>query len=337
MLVEEDLSLLDIYYNTYRYFSYSAIKLLLYSPVAYKNKYILKEDEEETVSKYLIKGKLTHCLLLNPHELNNQFIITPNKVPEGNSKLIVDRIFKEGQALPEKSLEDFGADILYILQEINLHQKLTTDEQRIKKVCTEDNKAYYEFLKQSKGKALVAEAVHKECAEVAKILSSDPKLRELLHTDVDPFQSEILVFNEFEIKMENTKLGFGFKGILDNFSINKTEKVVRIVDLKCSDRGLEEFPETLEYYKYWIQGLLYSELVAYYCKQLGIDLTGYTFELYFLVVDEYRNYYPFPVSKETMQEWKDRFALEVIPALQYHYYSKDFTLPYKLAMGAITL
>lgn len=335
MLVEEDLSVLEVYYSTYRYFSYSAIKLLLFSPVAYKNKYILK-DEEETYSKSLTGGKLTHCLLLNPEDFNTQFLISPSKVPEGNSKLIVDRIFKEAQDL-QKSLDDFENEILFILQEINLHQSLKEDSSRISKICTDANRAYFEFLKQAKGKTIVSQDTFDKCAEYASILSADPKIRELLNCDIDPFDTSVLVFNEFEIRMRKDSLGFGFKGILDNFSIDTNKKQIRIVDLKCTDRGLEKFPETLEYYQYWIQALLYSELVVDYCKQQENDITGYSMEVYFLVIDDYGNYYPFPVSKESMEIWGERFNSEVLPAVQYHYFSKDFTLPYKLATGAITL
>jgi len=46
--------------------------------------------------------------------------------------------------------------------------------------------------------------------------------------------------------------------------------------------------------------------------------------------------YPFQVSKETLVNWEEEFSY-VVQQIDYHYLNRDFTLPYTLAIGNVTL
>ena len=136
--------------------SYSGLNKLLYSPKVYYNHYVLKEREDKTEA-YLIEGKVVHCLLLEDGSFQDKFIVSPASLPTDNTKKLVDKIF-EGIAKTENkdvSLQSLSEPILAQLKEINLHQSLKTDDQRLSKVITEESISYFEFLKQRKGKILL--------------------------------------------------------------------------------------------------------------------------------------------------------------------------------------
>ncbi len=126
------LALEEEFYNKKFFFSYSSLSKLLYSPKLFYSQYVLKQREEKT-DAHLIEGKVIHCLLLEEDKFNEKFIISPLLLPSDNIKGLVDRVFriaKENNQL-DLDLKDHKDSILAILTEINLHQSLKTDDQRI--------------------------------------------------------------------------------------------------------------------------------------------------------------------------------------------------------------
>jgi hypothetical protein len=56
----------------------------------------------------------------------------------------------------------------------------------------------------------------------------------------------------------------------------------------------------------------------------------------FIVADKYNQIYPFQVSEITADEWQSEFY-SIVKQLEYHYNTKDYTLPYELAVGNVKL
>ena len=56
----------------------------------------------------------------------------------------------------------------------------------------------------------------------------------------------------------------------------------------------------------------------------------------FIVVDKYNQIYPYQVSEQTLKVWENNFK-SVLEVLDYHYKSRDYTLPYELALGNLKL
>ena len=141
------------FYEKKFYFSYSSLNKLLFSPTIFYKHYVLHQREDST-AQHLIEGSLLHCLLLEPQNFLDNFIILPGSVPSGNNKQIVDEMFKLYESRNNDSLEfeDFEDDILEYLLSINLHQSLKTDEKRLDKVVTPDNQSYFSFLKKKGNK-----------------------------------------------------------------------------------------------------------------------------------------------------------------------------------------
>jgi hypothetical protein len=297
---------------------------------------VLKQ-KEESVDPHLVKGKVIHCLLLNPEDFNSEFITVPGKLPSGNNRLIVDEIFQLYLQGADNSLtlDKYETAIVDLLEKINLHQKLKTDEARVKKILTADNISYFDFLKSSQGKTLVDTDTLKYCKECVESIKENESVTALLQLD----ESDLEVYNEVPVKTDqliNGKFQFGFKGILDNVVIDKEKKTIFINDLKTTGKPLIDFPESVEYYRYWLQAAIYYSLAYYRYIADKDDHQQWRIQFTFVVVDKYNQVYPFQVRATTMKEWMKRLN-KVLLQVVYHYEKKDYTLPYELAVENLKL
>lgn len=328
---------LNAFYKDKFYFSYSSISKLLFSPAAFYNHYVLKQ-REDVVAPHLISGRVLHCLLFEPEKYDNNFISMPGKIPTDSQRKIIDNIFKKYLEINNNALTlaDFSDDILTELLTANLYQSLKTDLQRTEKILTEENKSYFTFLINSQDKTIVDEPTLNTCKLGVEALKSNKEVRSLLQLDKSEEDVHIESYSELPIEADGEHLPFGFKGILDNIVIDKESKTIFINDLKTTGKPLVDFPESVQYYKYWVQATVYVRLVFHkFLKDLP-DLKEWNLYFTFIVIDKYNQVYPFQVSMETMNIWQQDFE-ELTDILKYHYENKDFTLPYELAKGNVKL
>ena len=325
------------FYNKKFYFSYSSINKLLFSPRAFYSHYVLNQREDST-DAHLVTGRVLHCLLLEEQNYDKYFITMASRIPSESSKKIIDMIFKYHCTIGNDSLnlDDYSDEIISHLLLINLHQSLKTDEQRLAKVLTEENKDYFTFLKNSQGKTVVDQITLDGCKESIEVLRHSDSVRALLQLDRSQEDEHITIYNELPLEIDVDHLPFGFKGILDNVVIDSESKTIFINDLKTTGKNLADFPDAVKFYKYWIQAVVYHKM-AYYKFVKGLpDETDWTTVVTFIVIDKYNQVYPFQVSQESLTIWQQDFDY-IEDIVKYHYENKDFTLPYALAMGHVTL
>ena len=327
---------LNQFYNSDFYFSYSSINKLLYSPAAFYKHYILNQ-REDMVDAHLVAGKVVHCLLLEPDKFNDEFIVIPSNLPKDNNRLLVDEVFKVFQSQPDTdlTLADFPDSIINVLVGINLHQSLKNDEGRIAKMVTEQNTQYFEFLKVKQGKTIVDQTTLDTAKESVELLRNHATVRSLLQLDNDRDEN-IKIYNEEGVQLKSSKYKFGFKGILDNVVMDHNTKTIFINDLKTTGKAIQDFPDSVQYYKYWIQAVMYKQLsLGKYLKDLP-DKLDWKVVITFIVIDRANLIYPFQVSDETLKVWEEEFK-NILTVVDYHYTNKDFTLPYELATGNVKL
>ena len=327
---------LNQFYNSDFYFSYSSINKLLYSPAAFYRHYILNQ-REDMVDAHLVAGKVVHCLLLEPDKFNDEFIVIPSNLPKDNNRLLVDEVFKVFQSQPDTdlTLADFPDSIINVLVGINLHQSLKNDEGRIAKMVTEQNTQYFEFLKVKQGKTIVDQTTLDTAKESVELLRNHATVRSLLQLDNDRDEN-IKIYNEEGVQLKSSKYKFGFKGILDNVVMDHNTKTIFINDLKTTGKAIQDFPDSVQYYKYWIQAVMYKQLsLGKYLKDLP-DKLDWKVVITFIVIDRANLIYPFQVSDETLKVWEEEFK-NILTVVDYHYTNKDFTLPYELATGNVKL
>jgi hypothetical protein len=233
-------------------------------------------------------------------------------------------------------LADYSQDILTQLLTANLYQSLKTDAQRLEKILTEENKEYFEFLKQSLDKLVVDQPTLDGCKAQVEILKSNKDVRALLQLDKTEEDDHIEVYNELHIKMDHPKLPFGLHGVLDNVVVDRESKTIFVNDLKTTSKSIQDFPEAVEYYKYWMQGVIYLILAADKFMNDDTERHLWKVQVTFIVIDKYNLVYPFQVSHESMSEWKKDFS-EVLKIAEWHYKNKKYDLPYDLAVGNVKL
>lgn len=328
---------LELFYKKPFWFSYSSINKLLFSPRMFYSHYVLNQREDST-DAHLVAGRVLHCLLFEPEAFDNQFILLPGKLPSGNNKQIIDNIFKYHCTIGNDSLnlDDYSPEILNQLLTINLHQSLKTDEQRLAKILTEEHKNYFTFLKTSLDKTIVDEVTLNSCKESLIELKSNQAVRALLQLDKTPNDVHIKTFSEHMISINQEHLPFGYRGILDNVVMDYDSKTLFINDLKTTGKDIASFPESVSYYKYWIQAAIYHKLAWENFINPLQDAIEWNIVITFIVIDKYNQVYPYQVSKETLEIWLADFE-DIEDKIKYHYVNKEYKLPYELALGNVTL
>jgi len=325
---------LDNFYKKEFNFSYSSINKLLFSPRMFYNHYVLNQKEDSTDS-HLVIGRVLHCLLLEPLNFDNQFAVMTSKIPSENNKKIIDNIFRNYLVNQNNTLtlEDYSKDILTHLLTINLHQSLKTDQQRLDKILTDENNEYFEFLKLSLGKTVIDQIILDNCKKSLDVIKANNNVRALLQLDKIQEDDEIEVYNELIVSMSDKNLPFGFKGVLDNVVVDHNSKTIFINDLKTSGKSIQDFPESVDYYKYWIQGTIYVMLAS---EKFLKDKQDWNVQLTFIVIDKYNQVYPYQVSSESLSKWKIDFE-KIVTQIRWHYDNKQYDLPYDLALGNVKL
>ena len=297
--------------------SYSSINKMLFSPKLFYSHYILNEREEK-IESYLVEGKLVHCFILQPEEFENLFTVAPGKVPTANVLKILHSLHKQVDGGSSK-LKDHQHLILEELKLQNLYQSFKEDEKRLAKILTDDNQNYFEFLFNRQGKDLVDEDMVERCKAYAQVMRDEPSIAAHLElTKSDAFK----VMNEIPLDLKNYKGQFGLKGILDRLVIDEFGNA-EVIDVKTTGKTISDFPDTIEFYNYWLQAAIYVTLVSK-ISDIPIEKISYSF----WVIDKYEQVYNFGVSKDTIAEWLKRFD-EAYDKATYHIENVRYDVPYE--------
>jgi hypothetical protein len=305
-------------------FSYSSLNKLLFVPNTFYKHYILGEREDR-LDSHLVEGRALHCLLLEPEVFNDQFVVSLATLPGDNARKVIDKVYalscQDGcEGLPLSSHE---LVILDILREINLHQSLKTDQQRVDKVLTAENVNYYEFLKSKGSKTVIDQETYDKLRGYVEIIFSTESVTSLLQLGSPNSKSEVPL-------EADTKYGFGLKGIIDNYVYDPETKVVTINDFKTTGKTISEFKETVDYYKYWMQAAMYYKLIEANFKGLS------EIRFNFIVIDKYQQVFAFPVCAATLHSWVWSLD-EILEKANYHYTNRRYDLPYEFLVNNVTL
>ena len=319
------------FFSTPFFFSYSGLNKLLFSPRLWYKHYVL-QDREERTDAHLVEGKVIHALLLDEDNFAKNFTVLPGKLPTASTRSVIDTVFRkrsEAEGRQSTKLADYTKNILETLEEINLHQSLKTDEQRIKKILAPDIDEYWEFLLEKDGKDVIDIEMLERCKEASERLRENAKIADLLK--LGNTNKKITVHNEIKAKrVAEDNVPFGLKGILDNVVIDDENKKATINDVKTTGKTIEDFEETVEYYNYWLQAAIYRRLAA------DLIPADYEFQFNFIVIDKYQQVYAFEVSKKTMETWNTKLD-EVLKKAKWHYKNRKFELPYKFEVETVIL
>lgn len=337
-LIQESIKIMEEeFYQKKFYFSYSSLNKLMWCPQAFYQTYVLGQREEKQ-DAHLVQGKIIHALLLEEDKFNENFIVSPSNLPTGNQKTVVDRVFSHYVELKRngdtrETLLDFSNAVLDVMKDMNYHQTLKTDQQRLDKILTSDSENYWNFLKMKGSKTLIDQQSYDFCKTAIDLVKLNKDVCSLIGCNITEFDN-IEVQNEFPIQININNKSFGIKGIVDNIVINHDKKIIYINDIKTTSKDLKDFPETVEYYNYWMQASIYMTLTSIKYTQL-INF-GYDVKFNFIVIDKTFQVYPFEVKESTLKNWYDKL-MECLEKANWHLSTKSYDLPYDFALRRVTL
>lgn len=315
--MEIDVVAEEKFFNKDFFFSYSGFNKLLFSPKLFYDYYILN-GREEKLDTHLIEGQLIHLLFLEEELFSKNYMILPGNLPTGNNKKIVEAIYKTYGPL-NSNLSAYESEILSLLVDMNLHQSLKTDAQRTEKVLTEDNKNYFKFLCEKEDKNVVDQATYDSCKAIAQQLKLNLEVRDVFILD-----EKVKRHNELYLKVDKfDNYSWGLHGYLDNLTIK--DDIYYINDIKTTGKSLNDFPDSVKYYSYWLQAAIYTILVR---KHFNISYDQIKFN--FCVVDKYKQVKCFSINDLTLSSWRCKAVTEVFNKAEWHYTNRNFTLPYDI-------
>lgn len=320
-------------------FSYSSLNKLLFSPSLFYKDYIL-QDREEKIEKYLIEGRLIHCLLFEPDSLTNKFKVIPERTPTDNIRKVLYRLYEASNAKNISYIINLLCDdeewtnlILQILKENNLYQSLKADSARLAKIQTNSNVSYWSFISNSLVDVIDVDTLNKCKGQVDVLMENNNVAKLLVKSGSDFALDPITSFTEKKLECELKDYIFGLKGIVDHYEINTETKEITICDLKTTSKSIKNFAETVDFYNYWLQAAVYSKLVFENHKK---ECDNYKILFKFIVIDRYKQVYIFDVSDETLSLWANEFT-NILHQANHHYTNNNYSLPYAFLTGKITL
>lgn len=312
------------------HFSYSSLNRLMFSPSLFYKDYILRDREVRT-DKHLIAGKLIHLLLLQPEEFDKQFVLMPSKLPSASLIMVLKNITLYTDAPRLAKVDD--KIILDSLKEVGLYQSLKDEAKRIAKVRTLECEDYYKFASTS-DRDVVDQDTFVKCTESVELIKENKDVFALLQDEPTDFEMDNLeVFNEAYLKCQLGNYDFGLHGYIDRYVIDHEKKEVKIIDVKTTGKTITDFPETVTFYKYWLQAAIYMVLVT---KNLDERCVDYTISFNFIVIDKYNQIYAFPVKQKTLSEWGQSMS-DVLNEAAYHVKENRYDLPYMFLVDKLSL
>lgn len=333
------------------YFSFSSLVKLMLDPRKFYKEYILGEREKLS-AKFLDIGSLLHCLVLEPENYDEKFVVMPKKVPGGKIKSVLDKVYKTYGNIKVKEnpnlifhLDDFKDEIIEELKSADLYQGLVDNtklvkgvllskkDKQLEKVFTPENTQYFDVLIEGSKRIIVDMDMNLKAHEKAKAILANPKAMELL-TEKSKKQE---VRMELELKSEfNDKYPFGLKGILDCVKIDYENATIHIVDLKTTSKTLQAWAESFmtSEYNYWLQPIVYKELILGMIPKTSKD--KWTMKIHYVVVDGNNQVYCYPVSAESLVKW-ERMAVGAYDIGKWHLDNHNFKLPYNYAKNLVEL
>ena len=218
---------------------------------------------------------------------------------------------------------------------MNYFQNLKTDQQRLDKILTPEAFSYWTFLGLKGGKTLVDEETIKFCQNAVELIRVNKDVCKLIGCDSSEFDNREIL-NEVFLQVDLSEKIFGLKGIIDNLVIDHETKTIYINDIKTTSKDLKDFPESIEYYSYWMQAVMYMVLVGYNYDHLISGPDQYSVKFHFVVIDRTYQTYAFPVSESTAGTWLERFN-KMMEKAEWHYVNRNYDLPYDFATGKVVL
>ena len=267
--------------------SFSRLALFDRSPYQYHKKYILGEEVEKDTTVLDI-GSAVDCLITQPDDFHNLFVVSTVKEPTAMMGDYVKYLFKYyvyfSQEYPMPDLE--GIDIMGMAEEKAYQEAgFKISKEAVKERFVKEGAEYFRFLLKSQGKITIGFENFTKAQQAANILKTNKFTSKYL--------SETLVGNKerfYQLEDEFTFDGVSYRSKLDCVIVDHDEKTIQPLDIKTTGDSPYAFVKSMHRFRYDLQAVIYTHYIS---TKFIVDknLTGYTILPFkFIVINvEYPN------------------------------------------------
>ena len=256
--------------------SHSSLSALRVSP---KHFIKYKSRELDRDNKAFDLGSAIHCYMFEQDQFDNRYAISYNNPVGGMmGKFIEAYVEAEAVIINEHMPKQLKIDGYQTLHELCYDKAgfKTALETVLKKFNSDENQAYFKFLKENSGKTVLS---HDDMTTVMTCHESIVK-HEKASDLIFPTSGDKKP--EFEISWIYKDLTI--KSIIDNLILDVENKKVNIIDLKTTSKSVYNFDRAYFTYGYYRQMAIYKLAVNSYLKTPGINVQDYDITSYIVVV-----------------------------------------------------
>lgn len=229
-------------------------------------------------SQSLTFGSLVDCLVTQPDEFPNQYLVGEIPVLSETMQAVAGYLLGEYNATTMIGITD--EEIVSVADVLNIYPtyKNPTRVTKIREACT----GYYNLMKQGEGKVVVASSVAYDATKAATTLMNDPITSQFLQPN--EFFGNYDIFFQLQFKGVSPE-GVPFKGMLDVVKVDHEKKIIYPCDLKTT-KSIYTFEDSFYKYRYYLQAAMYTYLLKQVIKEKCPELQDYTIAPYrFICID----------------------------------------------------
>jgi hypothetical protein len=221
------------------YVSYSRLSTLDKGPFLFKRKYI-DGIQEERDSKALSLGSAVDCLLTTPDKFYELFIVSTITKPTGQMGDYIDYLVKFSE---EENCEQLAYEAAGFKRD---------SLDKVKERFTNEGKEYYDFLLDSKEKAVLSFEDYTKAQNIAVSFKTG-KYTEHLFTE----QLGIERHYQYPFELYVPLIDRTVKGMIDILDIDHERKHIVITDVKTTSKSVLSFGKEVFEWRYDIQAFIY--------------------------------------------------------------------------------
>lgn len=256
-------------YNKVKAVNNTSIGYYILSPLEFKRYY---DNPIESEGDWYDVGSAVHCLVLQPAEFYDKFIVLDYKKPQNEQqRAFCDRYIKLIENDP-LSLDVASNDDYLISAYSESYSAKNKSDKKILEEATELRLQLSDYMQSFKlkldGKTVLSSALMDSVKMCCKSLMVNPK-SDLVVMGYGSDDNNMFIKNETEIYFEYK--GIPCKSKLDRLIIDKTAKKIIIIDVKTTSKQIGKFYESFRDFDYERQFAFYClASYEYLEKQLNV-------------------------------------------------------------------
>jgi hypothetical protein len=237
--------------------SNSSLSTFNYDPSYYHKVYVTNEIKDKKESDSLVFGSLVHCLILEPQEVQNRYVLSTLKPEEIPSGMMLDYY----TALLKQEIQDE-------LSQFRAYQ-ISGYKIAIEKVLENAKKytKYYDEKIAARDKTVITQSVYDAARAAADVAMDNPQWKAILGAD-----KKWTEYKELEVLWteEVNGMELNFKAKLDHLFIYEAEGTViaKYFDYKTDSKNpVHKYVDTFLFWKSYRQMAFYQRAIVAFITQ----------------------------------------------------------------------